>query len=274
VDGAPRPDQVIHCALIPTYTEPYEVLEGTVAALAAQNYPDQQRVVAIITRVSDTGGWENVARLREQFGHRFRAFIHIKDPVLPGVVVGKSAAMAFGGPALPRRVRRDGAGSVQNPGHRPRLDFRLHRQYFAYVTAQFCGADDRLTSIWQPIPLFLNISGAFLRRSGSWRRRQRSGRCSSTTNPRRLVMFSSYTMSMRLAQRCRFTGTTMSSPRTRVLLEEFFHYGDRLNVRPAFLTRARRRARGPRLRLDASLPVHQIKRWAWGVTDIAYVTSG
>ncbi len=79
--GRPRPQDVVHCALIPTYTEKYEVLRATVAALAEQHFPDQQRVCAIITRVTDSGGWENVARLRDEFGHRFRAFIHIKDPL-------------------------------------------------------------------------------------------------------------------------------------------------------------------------------------------------
>src|SRR5579884_383250 len=75
---APRPTDIVHCALIPTYTERYEVLRGTVAALAAQNYPRDHRVCAIITRVTDKGGWDNVARLRDEFGDQFRAFIHIK----------------------------------------------------------------------------------------------------------------------------------------------------------------------------------------------------
>jgi hypothetical protein len=42
-EGAPHPTEVVHCALIPTYTESYDVLRGTVAALAAQSYPDRQR---------------------------------------------------------------------------------------------------------------------------------------------------------------------------------------------------------------------------------------
>src|ERR1700736_2822474 len=98
--GAPRPSEIVHCALIPTYTERYEILRATVEAMVAQNYPDQQRVCAIITRESDEGGIENVARLRDEFAHRFRAFLHIKDPLLPGIVIGKSAAMAYGGPVL------------------------------------------------------------------------------------------------------------------------------------------------------------------------------
>src|SRR4029077_12528179 len=83
-DGAPAPSEVVQCALIPTYTESYDVLRATVAALAAQNYPEHLRVCAIITRETDTGGIENVARLREEFAASFRLFLHIKDPLLPG----------------------------------------------------------------------------------------------------------------------------------------------------------------------------------------------
>ncbi|MGH7749075.1 MAG: hypothetical protein ACREQ5_30560, partial [Candidatus Dormibacteria bacterium] len=96
----PQPSQVVHCALIPTYTERYEVLRATVEALATQSYPARQRVCAIITRATDEGGIENVARLREEFGDQFLSFLHIKDPLLPGIVVGKSAAMSYGGPVL------------------------------------------------------------------------------------------------------------------------------------------------------------------------------
>src|SRR5205823_1778931 len=63
-------------------------------------YPAENKVVAIVTRESDRLGWENVHRLQQEFGHRLRAFVHIKDPLLPGIVVGKSAAMAYGGPVL------------------------------------------------------------------------------------------------------------------------------------------------------------------------------
>jgi len=124
-EGVPHPREIVHCALIPTYTESYAVLRGTVAALADQNYPDRQRVVAIITRVTDVGGWENVARLREEFGHRFLAFLHIKDPLLPGIVIGKSAAMAHGGPELRRACDELGLDPARTLVTDLDSDFRL-----------------------------------------------------------------------------------------------------------------------------------------------------
>jgi Glycosyl transferase family group 2 len=270
--GRPHPTDVVHCALIPTYTERYEVLRATVAALAAQNYPDQQRICAIITRVTDTGGWENVARLREEFGHRFRGFIHIKDPLLPGIVVGKSAAMAYGGPVLKQACEEMGLDPSRTLVTDLDSDFRLHPQYFAYVTHEYCTAADRLTSIWQPVPVFLN---------NLWRV-PAAVRVMATAatqwqmflhrNPHRLVMFSSYTMSLRLLDEVGYWDSDVIPEDSRFFWKSFFRYGELLNVRPAFLPVF---GDAPRSRGYASTHVsqyNQIKRWAWGASDVPYVT--
>ena len=93
----PNPLELWHVAIIPTYTEPYEKLYQTVKALADTDYPQALRMVAIITRETDLQGRENVAKLKKTFGPQFRHFFHILDPLEPGVVVGKSSAMAYGG---------------------------------------------------------------------------------------------------------------------------------------------------------------------------------
>src|SRR5260370_22289691 len=79
--GKLDPLQFLHLCVVPTYTEPYHVLERTVQAIVDSNYPDELKLVAIITREADKPGWENVARLRAQFGHRLRGFYPIKYPI-------------------------------------------------------------------------------------------------------------------------------------------------------------------------------------------------
>ena len=270
--GRPSPGEVVHCALIPTYTERYEVLRATVAALADQSFPEQQRVCAVITRVTDAGGWENVDRLREEFGHRFRAFIHIKDPLLPGIVVGKSAAMSYGGPVLKQACDQLGLDPAHTMVTDLDSDFRLHPQYFAYITHEFCTAADGLTSIWQPVPVFLN---------NLWRV-PAAVRVMATAatqwqmflhqNPHRLVMFSSYSMSLGLLDDVGYWDSDVIPEDSRFFWKSFFHLGASLNVRPAFLPVF---GDAPRARDYASTHLsqyNQIKRWAWGATDVPYVT--
>src|SRR5207302_11149774 len=91
--GRPGPLDHVHLSVIPTYTEPYHVLEATVAAIADAAYPKEKKLVAVITRETDQQGWDHVARLKREFGDRVGAFCHVKDPLEPAIVIGKSAAM-------------------------------------------------------------------------------------------------------------------------------------------------------------------------------------
>src|SRR5439155_1330736 len=48
--GDVDPLQYFHLSVVPTYTEPYHVLERTVQAIVDANYPDELKLVGIITR--------------------------------------------------------------------------------------------------------------------------------------------------------------------------------------------------------------------------------
>jgi cellulose synthase/poly-beta-1,6-N-acetylglucosamine synthase-like glycosyltransferase len=271
--GSPAPSEVVQCALIPTYTESYGVLRATVAALAAQNYPEHLRVCAIITRETDAGGIENVARLREEFAAKFLAFLHIRDPLLPGIVVGKSAAMAYGGPVLKAACDELGLDPSRTLVTDLDSDFRLHPQYFAYITLQFCTAQDRLVSIWQPVPVFLN---------NLWRV-PTAVRVMATAatqwqmflhqNPHRLIMFSSYSLSLHLLDDVGYWDSDVIPEDSRFFWKSFFHCSGKLNLRPAFLTVNGDAPRARGYAATHASQYNQIKRWAWGATDIPYVTA-
>src|SRR5256714_14070400 len=95
--GQVDPLQFLHLSVIPTYTEPYHVLERTVQAIVDSNYPRELKLVGIITRVTDKPGWVNVERLRRQFGDRLGGLFPIKEPLEAPLVPRKSAALDCGG---------------------------------------------------------------------------------------------------------------------------------------------------------------------------------
>jgi hypothetical protein len=231
-DGATYdPRQLYHAALIPTYTEKYEVLQATLNAWDVAHLPGERKVVAIITRTTDVDGIENVRRLQEEFAGRFHRFWHILDPVLPGIVVGKSAAMAYGGPELFKLLQREGIDPRKVIVTDLDSDFRVHPQYLARVTWDYCRDRDRDFRVYQPIPMFHNniwrVPAAvhvMASASTQWQMFLHA-------RPHRLVTFASYSASMHLV---RDVG-----------------YWD------------------PHV-IQAS-QYNQIKRWAWGVSDIPFV---
>src|SRR5438552_756080 len=269
---------MVHAVMITTYTGPYGVLRETVRAIVESHYPSENKVVAIITRESDRAGWENVRRLQEEFSDRLRALLHIKDPLLPGIVVGKSAAMAYGGPVLKRACDAMGLDPEETIVTDLDSDFRVHRQYFAYVTYHYVLADDRLEGIWQPIPMFHN---------NLWRVptavRVMASACTQwqmflESRPDRLVAFSSYSMSMDLVHRVGYWDDDVIPEDSRFYWKSFFATHGRLKVVPVFLPiygdapeASDRGMPWERVKTHAN-QYNQIKRWAWGVSDVPYVT--
>src|SRR5256886_15669705 len=89
--GGVDPLQYLHLSVVPTYTEPYHVLERTVQAIVDANYPDELKLARIITRETDKPAWQHVARLKEKFCQRLPGLYHTQHPLAPGILGCKSA---------------------------------------------------------------------------------------------------------------------------------------------------------------------------------------
>src|SRR5207253_7655113 len=155
-EGMPDPLSYYHLCIIPTYTEPYGVLERTVRAIVDSVYPKELKLIGIITRVEDKPGWANVARLQEQFGDQVAGFFHIKDPMEPPLVPGKSAAMNWGGRDMVRRLTERGYDLSRVLVTDLDSDYRVHPQYFGWISWHHARHPGRDYVIWQPVPLFHN----------------------------------------------------------------------------------------------------------------------
>jgi hypothetical protein len=269
-ESLPDPRQIWHVALIPTYTEPYEKLYQTVKALADSDYPRDMRMVAIITRETDLQGRENVARLREIFGWQFKHFFHILDPLEPGVVVGKSSAMAYGGRWLYRELTSLGFDPRKVIVTDLDSDYRVHPQYFGYLTYTFVSDRDRYRRLYQPVPMFHNnlwqcplpirLVAVSTTHIQMWRH----------LTPERLVSFSSYAVSLQTVHEVDYWATDAIPEDSRFYWKSFFRYSGQFRAVPLFIPvygDAVRARSYPRTLVQQYM---QIRRWAWGVTDIPY----
>jgi len=269
--GKMDPLQYFHLTVVPTYTEPYHVLERTVQAIVDSNYPDELKLVGIITRETDKPGWENVARLREKFGGRVRGFYHIKDPLEPGIVVGKSAAMNWGGRWMVRVLTDEGFDLSKVLITDLDSDYQVHPQYFAWISWHHVREPLRDYVIWQPVPLFHNniwqVPMAVRIMSASTSQWQMF----LHSRPQRLVAFSSYTCSLDFVHKVGYWDKDVIPEDSRFYWKAFFTFGERFSVKSVYLPIY---GDSPKSRDYASTHMsqyNQIKRWAWGITDVPYV---
>jgi hypothetical protein len=266
----PDPNRIWHVALIPTYTEPYEKLFETVKALAEADYPRDRKMVAIITRETDLTGRENVARLRDLLGHRFLHFFHILDPLEPGIVVGKSSAMAYGGRWLYRELVSLGFNPREVVVTDLDSDYRVHRQYFGYVTYTFVTDPDRYRRLYQPVPMFHNnlwdtpmpvrLVAIGATHVQMWR----------SLTPEKLVSFSSYAVSLQTVHEVDYWATDAIPEDSRFYWKSFFRYSGEFQAIPLFMPMYGDAVRAKSYPRTLVQQYTQIRRWAWGVTDIPY----
>jgi hypothetical protein len=268
----PSWEEFSHLALIPTYTEPLEKLRETVRALAQADWPRERKMCAIITRETDTGGIENVRILKEEFGDQFADFIHILDPLEPGIVIGKSSAMAWGGRYLYRLlVRQRGMDPSRIIITDLDADFRVHPQYFNYLTYVHVTDANRETQLYQPIPylhnniweapLLLRLFAAVLTQLQMWR----------SVLPEKLMSFSSYSTTLKLVHEVGYWATDAIPEDSRFYWKSYFTYGERFRAVPLFIPIYGDAVRARTYWRSLATQYMQARRWAWGVTDIPFV---
>jgi hypothetical protein len=270
-EGLPDPLEYYHLNLIPTYTEPLHVLDATVRAIVEANYPAERKIVAIITRETDRQGWENVAILRERYAARLGGFYHIKDPLEPGIVIGKSAAMNYGGRWIYRELTTRGYDPAKVLLLDLDSDYRVHPQYFAWISYHHALQPLRDYTIWQPVPLFHNniwespiairiVSGS----TSQWQ-------MFLHTRKHRLVAFSSYSCSLQFADDVGWWDKDVIPEDSRFYWKAFFTFGRRFAVRSVWLPIYGDSPTGRDYAAKHASQYNQIKRWAWGITDVPYV---
>jgi hypothetical protein len=269
--GCPDPLSYYHLSIIPTYTEPYHVLEQTCQAIVDANYPKERKLIGIITRVADEPGWANVERLRQRFGDDVAGFFHIKDPMEPPLVPGKSAAMNWGGRDMVKRLGALGYDLGQVLVTDLDADYRVHREYFGWISYHHARWHLRDYVIWQPVPLFHNniweVPTAVRVMSASTSQWQMF----LHTRPHRLVAFSSYTCSLQFVHDVGYWDKDVIPEDSRFYWKSFFTFGERFSVRSVYLPIYGDSAQSRDYASTHLNQYNQIKRWAWGITDVPYV---
>ena len=269
--GLASPLDYYHLCIIPTYTEPYHVLDATCQAIVDANYPAERKLIGIITRETDTGGWENVARLKDKFGDRVAGFYHIKDPLEPGIVVGKSAAMNWGGRWMVAQLSKEGYDLARVLCTDLDSDYRVHSQYFAWISYHHALEPLRDTTIWQPVPLFHNniwkVPTAVRVVSGSTSQWQMF----LHTRKHRLVAFSSYTCTLEFVHEVGYWDKDVIPEDSRFYWKAFFTFGERFSMKSVWLPIYGDSPTGRDYAASHASQYNQIKRWAWGITDVPYV---
>ncbi len=267
-----KPSEIIHAVIIACYNESREVLEPTIQAVLAEHY-DMQKVILVIAYEGRDGAKSEKAalELKEKYGKQFMHTMAFKHPLTEGEIRGKGGNITYAARHLETYLAEQKIDPIRVIVTTLDSDNRPHSWYLAAVAYMYCVCPEPRYVSFQPVPLFTNNiwdAPAPMRvvatGNSFWQ-------TVMTLRPHILRNFSSHAQGMQA-----LIDTNYWSVRTIVedghqFWRTYFRYDGHHEVYPIFLPIYQDAVFAGTFIRTLKAQFIQMRRWAWGASDIAYV---
>ena len=266
-------DKVHHIIIIPTYKEPVHTLERTLEHLAQQTYPTDH--LHIMMSFEEREGEEAAIKskeLQEKYGKKFGHLWSTYHPDIAGEVKGKSSNTSWGAKAAKKIFIDEEKNNIQNVTITSEdADAIFHKSYFAALTFSFLTLKEPYLHIWQAGIVFYN---------NIWRVPAPVRVLSSVFSVNqmfalmrkdRLINFSTYSTSLKLVDDIGYWDVDVIPEDYRLFFKAYFAKKGRVEVEPIFLPILADAAESHGYFATLHNQYQQLQRWAWGVSDDAYI---
>lgn len=267
------PDDITHALIIAAYNEGREVLEPTLKAILDSEY-DLKRVILVFAYEARNGAKSEapIKELMAEYGHRFKHAMAVKHPEdTPGEVIGKGGNITYAGRILEQWLAKREIAPVSVIVTTLDSDNRPHNKYLAALSYIYSMCPDPTHISFQPITMYTN---------NIW----------DAPAPMRVIAtgssFWNIVMSMRQHLIRNFSAHAQSMQTlidtdywsVRTIVEDghqfwrtYFRYDGRHDVYPLYLPIYQDAVLSNTYMKTLKAQFIQLRRWAWGASDIAYV---
>lgn len=267
------PSQVYHAVMIAFYNESRDVLEPTIQSVIDSNY-DLKKLILVLA-YEERGGPEIEATAKylvKKFGDRFYHTMAVKHPAgIPGEVIGKGGNVTFAGRQLKTYLQKAKIDPLHVLVTTLDSDNRPDKNYFGALTYTYCSTEDPKRSSYQPVTMYTN---------NIW----------DAPAPMRVIATgnSFWNVVLSLRQHMLRNFSAHSQPMAalidtdfwsvRTIVEDghqywrtYFTYDGTYEVYPIFVPIYQDAVLTKSYKRTLKMQFIQVRRWAWGASDIAYV---
>lgn len=267
-----KSSEVIHTVMVAIYNESQEIVEPTIKAVADSNF-DMKRVVLIIA-YEERGGTQTeqlAKRLISKYGKDFMHAEAIKHPVIPDEVLGKGGNITFAGRKHLKWLKEKNINPNRVILTTLDSDNRPHPNYLPALSYTYCLCPEPKNISFQPIAMYTNniwdapaLMRVIATGNSFWN-------VILTMRPHLIRNFSSHAQSMEA-----LIDTDFWSVRTIVedghqFWRTYFRYDGKHEVYPIYLPIYQDAVLAEGYARTLKAQFIQVRRWAWGASDIAYV---
>ncbi|MDH5533355.1 MAG: hypothetical protein OEX81_02925 [Candidatus Pacebacteria bacterium] len=266
-------DSIHHIIVIPTYKEPIAILERTITALVEQSYPLEKLHVMVSFEEREGKDAQIKGKvLQDKFGDKFGDLWTTFHPDIEGEVKGKSSNTCWGAIQAKKYLVDKRKLDIENITITSEdADAIFHHHYFSNLTYEFIKSDKPFNTIWQGNIVFYN---------NIWRVpapiRVLASIFSVTQmyilmRKDRLVNFSTYSTSLKHVHDIGYWDTDVIPEDYRLFFKSYFAKKGDFEVEPIFLPIYSDAAESEGTWATYVNQYEQLKRWAWGASDDAYI---
>jgi hypothetical protein len=268
-------DQLHHLVIVPTCGESEEIVADTLHYLTLQDVPLSRVSIVLAFEERDPQAPGRAARLSARFAPIFQHFLVTFHPDQLGEVRGKSSNLTWAA----RRIEAEWIDTGQlDPEHLIvtvcDADSRLHHRYLGALSHDVLSHEHGFLHIFQPAILFYANHWRLIAPLRALNSIYSLWELARMVPSHRLVTQSTYSLSWRAIRGVDFWDVDVIPEDSHMCFKVLFHFGRRVKVWPIFLPVYADAAEGATLRRTLQNQYQQILRWAWGVSDIPYVTLG
>lgn len=262
-----------HIIVIPTYKEPIATLERTLTALSKQSYPLQNIhiMLSFEEREGETARQKATA-LTAKYGTVFGDLWTTSHPDIEGEVKGKSSNTCWGAKRAKKLlVDQAGIPIEQITITSEDADAMFHHHYFAALTFDMLTRKKPYNTIWQGAIVFYNniwqVPAPIRVLASMFSVIQMQVLMRSD----RLINFSTYTTTLKHVHEIGYWDTDVIPEDYRLFFKSFFAKKGDFEAAPIFLPIYADAAESNGWVDSMKNQYEQLKRWAWGVSDDAYI---
>jgi len=265
--------RVRHIIVIPTYREPLSTLRRTLQNLTKQTFPRENLSIVVSFEAREgQAAKEKAGKLKKEFENKFGNLMIVFHPDLAGEVKGKSANVAWGAKLAKQRLIEQQKHSLDYVTITSNdADALLHPQYFSYLTFKFLDDPKRYEKTWQSAIQFYNNIWKLPMATRAYNRISSVVQTGILLRKDRLINFSTYSISLKLVDKVGYWDTDVIPEDYRMFFKLFYATKGKLEVEPIFLPSFCDAAEAKGFWQTMKNQYEQVRRWAWGVSDDAYI---
>lgn len=266
-------EDVYHLIIVAAYNESFEVIDATMKSLVDTTYNKDRMMICLA--YEERGGVEiakTAQRLKAKYKANFADFITVEHPDgLPNEVIGKGGNITYAGKFMSQYLKDQGIDSRFVIVTTLDSDNKPHPMYFDYVSYEYVIYKDRKQLSFQPVSLFLNNiwdapAPARVIATGNsfWN-------LICSVRPYALRNFASHSQPLDALEDMNFWSVRTIVEDGHQYWRSYFHFNGHYAVVPIYLPIYQDAVMSETYRKTLKAQFMQLRRWAYGVSDVPYV---